>query len=249
MKDFKVYQVEGYLTGLVRDASDVRKYYDVASGDVVEFNSRNVWPIEQLSVSIIAEKTGTDFPYTITGWNGANIYLEPDYDPAATPIRTVSWQNDAGTVYGGVYDVTGGKLTVTHIAVDLSALSWTVKYTGSVNKALQATLTNNYRQKFVEPYSENYDYIGTIHATSRLSDPDNMPVGLLSYKSANATDGSVSTSIYIVLPIADTPSGLMVYNNATPSEYTLTPDQITALLGKNAIWADCGDVILMYRVN
>ena len=38
----------------------------------------------------------------------------------------------------------------------------------------------------------------------------------------------------------------VVYPLATPLTYTLTPSQITSLLGTNHIWADCGEVAVEY---
>lgn len=38
----------------------------------------------------------------------------------------------------------------------------------------------------------------------------------------------------------------VVYNLANPKSYTLTPTQITSLLGTNHVWADCGEVAVEY---
>ena len=38
----------------------------------------------------------------------------------------------------------------------------------------------------------------------------------------------------------------LVYKLATPIEYTLTPQEVTTLLGTNNIWADTGDVDVDY---
>lgn len=46
----------------------------------------------------------------ISGWMGANIYLESVYDPTAEPKISVAWQTEAGTVYGGSLNVTAGAL-------------------------------------------------------------------------------------------------------------------------------------------
>ena len=50
----------------------------------------------------------------ISGWTGANIYHEDEYDSGASAALSISWQSTAGTVYGGTLDVTTGVLTVTH---------------------------------------------------------------------------------------------------------------------------------------
>jgi len=63
----------------------------------------------------------TDVPYEpyanicpISGWTGANVWVDATHDTTANPTVTVSWQSAAGTVYGGTLDVTTGVLTVTH---------------------------------------------------------------------------------------------------------------------------------------
>jgi len=50
--------------------------------------------------------------YPITGWTGANIYMGK---VQGTPLETipVTWQTEAGTVYGGTFDAMTGVLTET----------------------------------------------------------------------------------------------------------------------------------------
>ena len=47
----------------------------------------------------------------ITGFTGVNIYRESAYDPDADPTYSISWQDSAGTVYGGTLDVVSGVMT------------------------------------------------------------------------------------------------------------------------------------------
>ena len=46
----------------------------------------------------------------ITGWTGAKLWNEVEYDPTANPKLIISWQTEAGTVYGGTLDVLTGDL-------------------------------------------------------------------------------------------------------------------------------------------
>lgn len=39
----------------------------------------------------------------------------------------------------------------------------------------------------------------------------------------------------------------LVYPLATPTTYTLTPTEVSTLLGENNVWADSGDVEMTYR--
>lgn len=63
-----------------------------------------------------AESTWT--PYTnicpISGWTGADIVVSPTTSADDGTTYPISWQTEAGTVYGGTLDVVSGVLTVTH---------------------------------------------------------------------------------------------------------------------------------------
>ena len=163
------------------------------------------------------------------------------YDTNSTTYA-VSWQTEAGTVYGGNLDLTSGVLTVTHKADNLSDKTFSTRYTGTTNKTLSATVSSLYVRANPEMKAEQYSYIEQSSA-SNLSNPDAKTVGIYSYNGGVSDD-----TIYIVCPIAETPQGKLMYKLATPVTYQLTPVQVQALLGVNNIFNDTnGDTEVKYK--
>lgn len=81
-------------------------------------SSAQIAPNDVSNFQIEEGQTATEYaPYAnvcaISGFTGVDIYCEAEYDAEAEPILEISWQSEAGTVYGGTLDVTTGLLTVT----------------------------------------------------------------------------------------------------------------------------------------
>jgi putative intracellular protease/amidase len=187
--------------------------------------------------------------------------------PAAENVRaisglssvTVTRQEDSGawtgsfgsTIYGGTVDLVSGILTVTWEAIDMGDLpsgkSWAVRYTGSVNKTLTLTgyLPKAYPQTGREFAAENMAYIGTYSNIINLSSPDSLARGLRSYY---ASGGNGDTAIALVLPIEETPSGLLAWKLKTPYTVQLTPQEITMLEGGNSFADQSGSMTIVYPV-
>ena len=82
---------------------------------VISVSDAKAGAVLDYQIKITAKQTGTPSPQNICpidGWVGANIHVNSDVIP-------VSWLSEAGTVYGGVRNLTTGTLTVTHAIVDL----------------------------------------------------------------------------------------------------------------------------------
>ena len=54
----------------------------------------------------------------ISGWTGLDIFREASYDADATPTVSVTWQDEAGTVYDGTLNLTTGVLTSLYANID-----------------------------------------------------------------------------------------------------------------------------------
>ena len=165
----------------------------------------------------------------------------------ANPI-TVSWQTEAGTVYGGTVDVVTGVLTVDRATITVDG-----SQSFSDNGALsygghQAYFTPSPAKKY--GILENYD-------------------GLMSDKFAVATAATsgnvfvmngrkINRNVYFNMPSDVTSADLaktwftnnptqVSYLLATPQTYQLTPQQISTLLGNNTVFVDTGDVSVTYQ--
>ena len=142
-------------------------------------------------------------------------------------VYPVSWQTEAGTVYGGTVDLATGVLTVDRVGVDLGSLNWTYssgdgwfqvshsghRNTGALCSAYPCVYTlNNMPDKTVAVVSgyfvtKDSSYNGDVNAFKQ------------------GVNGAQ-----------------LVYILATPQTYQLTPVQVACLLGQNNVWADCGDI-------
>lgn len=172
--------------------------------------------------------------------SAATDYVAPQTTPITIPFGQ--------TVYGGVLDVLSGVLTITKFGEDLSTKTWQTRYTGTAKKALSAALAYSYpRAKITEMIAENYSITRGVTGVSALANPDDFAVSVYPYD--NQSNPS-PTTIYAVVDVADsTPSGLLVYDLATPIEIQLDPHEVSSLLGQNNIFADTGDSEVEYRAD
>lgn len=151
----------------------------------------------------------------------------------------VSWQTEAGEVFGGEVDITNGKLKITHKGVKMSDLNWS-KYDGGINtyrvntvdkKIGDTNIICEIYNTFVSPFSNmaNETIRGTDGTAYIYVRDDN-------YTTKEAFVGSLGN--YII-----------VYELATPIEVDLTPQAITPILGVNNVWNDTnGDTTVDYKL-
>ena len=151
----------------------------------------------------------------------------------------VSWQDEAGTVYGGNLDLTSGVLTVDSIK---ETVRWSVyKTTDTIGTYTRRVIalsnvvdqTKTSELCNVAPYLENYSS-DTLH-----------------FYCGN-TSGTPQGRLYVFLDESTLPVGFddieVCYPLATPVTYQLTPVQVQALLGVNNIYNDTnGDTEVTFR--
>lgn len=160
------------------------------------------------------------------------------FEPYAGEVFNVTFPSEAGTVYGGVLDVTAGTLTVDRAVLDLGTLTWV--YNTTLISA--APLMNSVEIVRRKPGSMSLmcsEY--ALFPGNRGQMPDKT---VTSYNNSNATpilirDDSFSDAASFKTAM----SGVqLVYELAEPVVYNLTPVQIAALAGINTVRADCGSV-------
>ena len=143
------------------------------------------------------------------------------------------------TVYGGTLDVLTGELTITHGMADLGSLTWgydstylrfvtdsligQYKYLGSrltpFLSSIYTVLTNG------EPFDINWNYV--IYSGG---DDQKIIVHNHDYTDINAFKTAMSGQT-------------LVYELATPTTLSLTPQTVKSLVGENHISASTGDVL------
>lgn len=220
----------------------VREVISTLTGAVVSFIGKASTEILGLTADITPVQSGSGDPSPtnvrpITGYTGANIYVSPTQNQGDATTYTVSWSGSAGTVYGGTLDVLAGKLMVTHKS-----------YT------MDSSLANVVRSS-----GKNY-YIRRAQTPDSIADGSNHAVLSDKFKAGTSGDGisflntsgairfntaqSFDTVADMYAAIGDV---MFIYPLATPVEYTLTPQQVAALVGQNYIWADTGDVTVTVK--
>lgn len=163
----------------------------------------------------------------ISGFNALNVTLA-DGDMQTVESKTV---NFGQTVYGGVADVTNGKVNVTRNIVDLSTLNW-VYASGAKRWEAQKTDMKNYPSRNTDIIFEKYET--DITATAG-SEGKGFISGLVIYVTSNDS--------------TTRPSGNACYPLATPTEITTTPENLTAISGENNVYADTnGDTTVEYYI-
>ena len=144
------------------------------------------------------------------------------------------------TVYGGVLDVTRGKLHVTWGSVDLGDLDWTYRGPDFPN-VFSTTDVSVYKIPTLNALCSKYSYGGIVTGISNVTEDEtfyfyyipNSPSRYLYIKDTACTDKNTFITAVTEHKLA--------YELATPFDIDLTPVQIRALVGENNVFADCGE--------
>lgn len=157
-----------------------------------------------------------------------------DYHAYNGTTYPVSWQTEAGTVYGGTVDLVTGVLTVTMADINLGSLPWSYnssnnRFQSAVNSAVgwpsnvvANAICSQYKTVTFDSLYMGGDGVLAFDATN------------LRIRDTRYTDPTAFKSAI---------NGVqLVYELATPTTYQLDPVQVACLLGHNNVWADCGDI-------
>ena len=163
------------------------------------------------------------------------------YEPYAGTTVPISWQSEAGMIYGGTLDVLTGVLTVGWASVDLGTLGWlydsvnarfyTDGLTGTIKRG-----ASGWRTTLI---CSNYKTTSGIDADCTIS--EYASTGYIYIRDTAYSDKDTFRAAM---------SGVqLVYDLATPITVQLTPATLSTILGTNNIWADTGDVSVTYRAD
>ena len=191
-------------------------------------------PLQSVHAEVVAtQAAGTPTPSNplpISGYTGVTISVA-DENMSVQDTYTISWQDEAGTVYGGNIDLTTGLLTVTHTTIEMpSTLNFTYDNTA---KRWQAVISGmkSYPTRSADLMAEEWQADTTAAAGSESK---MFTVGGACY--------------FYTADNVNQPHGKLVYPLATPQTYQLTPTQVDALLGVNNVFNDTnGDTEVQYK--
>ena len=162
-----------------------------------------------------------------------------EYDPYSGQTYDITFPAEAGTVYGGILDVTQGKLTITTGIINLG----TLKYTKNNNVQYAYASINGMA---VNPIIHCDSYEVVPNQTSASSIQNAQIKGRASDNIIFIRNDDFSTG-------SEYKTGLngcyLTYTLAESKVYYLALHEIRTLLGTNNIWADCGDVSVEYRAD
>lgn len=189
----------------------------------------------------------------ITGRTGVTV----DHSGADTSDPTtyaISWNTEAGTVYGGTVDLVSGLLTVDMLLYDFGGSTWNPvnnTETSRTQGLFISTLPN--AAKSVLNYS--YDDIPNI-----ISDTFKTQANLYFFDTGRnpgeATFSQYLKQIYVNWSALSGKTNeeakailtgiIACYELETPQTYQLTPTQIQMLKGANVLWSTADDLTLTY---
>lgn len=169
------------------------------------------------------------------------------YEPYLGSIYPVTWENEAGTVYGGTLDVINGVVTATRASVDLGTLNWT--YNSNQLAMVSSDLNNvgdgqniicSQYQKIVNIQGGNLSINDKCIAFNKETTvtTGNFASGALVIKDTDYSDAAEFKSAM---------SGVqLVYELAVPIVYNLQAlEDVKTLKGVNNVWADTGKIVSM----
>lgn len=185
---------------------------------------------------------------------GSGVTVEPqielgstahDYEAYNGEVFSVSWQDEAGTVYGGTVDLVSGVLTVTHFSETFNGSETWAPF-GAISGAYFHDLPNDEAQVNKDDIIGNY-IVATSKAGADLALFETTmqgPAGAyyrLIIQTGCATLADWQTFL--------SNNNLQIVGKTTGTTvYTLSGQEIVSLLGQNNVWNDIGTVDTEYEI-
>jgi len=192
--------------------------------------------VKALKVEIVPSQAGSGTPSPsnirpISGHTEEVISVKDSTDTTQETYTTPFNQ----TVYGGTLDVLTGELMITHGIVDLGDLNW--QYQSSSTRFMTTDLSNSIKNVYnpsiikCEGLNPNVSPVSARDIDATICPYSNGYIYACLFQYTDAT--AFKTAM----------SGIhLVYELATPTTISLTPQTVKSLVGENHIQASTGDV-------
>ena len=196
---------------------------------------------------------------TVSKWSlvlGEHYYIDviESYEPYNGTTYPISWQTEAGTVYGGTLDVVNGTLKST-IKKDTWNNNSTIELANTGTYCCRFRLRGGTAVNPPVPFTrERAEELGWHCNMAVFADTWDVD-GKYAYTTSNSSGSAIrffscpktyaSTVAELKAKLAETPIEIVCYASST--EYALTPQEISTLAGENNIWADAGDMEITYK--
>lgn len=211
---------------------------DTATGSIATFpDGADSVPVKSLTVQIQPQQAGSGDPSpdnvrAISGWDTVHVYVD---ETVGTHDDTYT-VNLPQTVYGGTLDVTSGVLTIDHGYMTVSGDSIVQRNTKTQYNFPCATNDAN-RGKWTMALG--------VPTCDRLVESQLSKGYSANYYTAILTTEDLDTAktqlngMQVVYPL----------NDNAKQTIQLTPTEVSTLLGDNNIYADAGEVNVVYRAD
>ena len=266
--DAPVTRIEMYLAEWIGGCSPE---YATVTGSYVSFVTTRSAPLKELVVDINPVQSGSGDPSPnnvrpISGWTAAQIWVDDTHDTSAQADYNISWQTEAGTVYGGTLTVNedgSGVLVEDWVGIEIDGTTTTLNVAST--SYIGETTTRGYLGGKPKPYSNSMEsrsmcdcaVWGAVSEQGKqsyriavVSNAAEITMRILnSLTGITSADTTAQAKTKLNAYLANNPAKV-VYKIETPNSYNLTAQQvITALSGQNYLWADTGNVSVTYRSN
>ena len=204
-------------------------------------------------VKFIATQSGTGDPTPtnvrpITGYTSGTVIHYGD-DISDADEYTVSFPETSGTVYGGILDVTNGKLTITFGIYNMKTLPWHAS--GTTEHAFYASSFPGAYKQGESPVSmcTCYKYGGTVSATAVEERYVNNTYkfrirgGPVSGTEIYIQDNNYSSVEDFVDSLTDQ---IIIYELDIPVVVDVDSETIKSFIGENNLSADIGNIAVSY---
>lgn len=224
-----------------------------------------------MKLSVAATSQALWSPYSnicpISGWTGCTVY-HSGADTSNPETISISWQSEAGTVYGGTLNVTTGLLTVdamlevfNQIPDGGNGIQSQIDYlptTGVSTVGDYTRLAFNARGD-IQP--SDYNLISSSYSFKMcnvlkhyFAYNDESPhwyrnTVLYAFFPSSLVGTTVTSVINYLQSIKDANPLSFWIPLAHPQTYQLTPQEVKTLLGTNNVWADTGDTSVTYAAD
>lgn len=174
-----------------------------------------------------------NYPATDTAYHAYN---------SASNTTAISWQDEAGTVYGGSLDVTSGVLTVTHGGIDLGDLTWS---NASGNLSSSSGIATDVKAPSAN--TQAFNGLCSVYEVAPRTGISDKQIAVQTNGNIVISDTGIAGMTGAQIKTYLT-GFILVYELATPQTYQLTPAQITTLANSvNNVFTDTnGDTSLEY---
>lgn len=242
-----VTRLEGLLAEWVEKGSGIWK---TVTGTLIHLTDALASPMQKCEVTLEPIQAGSGDPSPdnvrpITGWTGCEVWVKDEYDTTLPATASVTFPD---TVYGGKYEfVSGsGQSKMAKIVFDGSEdENWSKYGQGSASayamKIFVADL--QFYQNKVSAWS---NYLQSITKAATWGNYDSFIS--TSIKEIDAGIKGITSVEDWKAYLAENPLEV-VYELATPTEISLTPQEISTLAGENNVWSNGNSVEITYKAN